>query len=157
LAPFVNVAVLDSGCLVTRAKLAKGAFRKRHATTKPNNTKDTKMQKLKGILACGLVTMLIFSFINQLLNGDNAPPYLVTIPVYAGIGLLLGLMIAFVFDSLNRIFAGALGLLTLHIGGLLVAIFVFDVTLHAWFTAINFVVVMVIGAICGAVYRIASR
>lgn len=115
------------------------------------------MQKLKGILACGLVTMLIYASINYTVNGSNAGPYIVTLPVYAGIGILLGLVIAFVFNSLNSIFAGAFGLLTLHIGGLLVAMFAFNVTANAMFTAINILAVIVIGAICGAVYKIASR
>jgi hypothetical protein len=115
------------------------------------------MQKLKGILACGLVTVLIYSAINYILNGSNAPPYWVSLSVYAGVGILLGLLLAFVFTSLNSIFAGAFGMLILHIVGLLVAIFALDVTFHASLIANNFVPVMVIGAICGAVYRIASR
>lgn len=34
------------------------------------------MQKLKGILACGLVTMFIYASINYTVNGSNAGPLL---------------------------------------------------------------------------------
>ena len=108
-------------------------------------------------MACGLVTTLIYFSIIQVLNGSNSPPFFITLPIYATIGILLGLIIAFVFSSLNSIFAGALGPLILHIGCLLAVIFALDVTLQVWFTAVYLVVVTVVGAISGAAYKFASR
>ena len=115
------------------------------------------MQKFKGILACGLASMLIFASINLVINGSNAVPWMITLPVYAAMGMLLGVTIAFVFPSLNSIVVGALGLQILYVSLLLIAIFALDVTFKGWFTAINLAVVPIIGAICGAVYKFATR